>query len=716
MNTRYHRYIVTIADCGTITAAARQLGISAPALSKFLKKQEELLGVPLFFHHQKQMYLTEAGKISYQAAQKILAVQSSMLQAIRKRIGQDPAVIRIAVPPNLGFETYNRALHHFAALFPGTRIAVFELYSMDQETAVHQHQIDLAFGANIHESYADVENIPTSKIEILLAMPKHYTALQALAPSEDLPSVSLKDLSSHSFVLCDQRNNLRKNVDVLFKQAGFSPIVVFESSNPLSVEFMIRNGAGIGFVTNRPSIRSDPDPDLTFFHLRPPCYETYHLRCSAGRTLSDEEQCLAALYSQELMHVVNSQPVYNEATQRFYATLDRYTGGGLRGTDSAGPHAPGPLSSGPPAPGPSSAGPPAPGPSSAGPLAPGPSSAGPDFDTDILRRLTAIVDERSLTRAAEKSYLSQPALSRYLRKTEEALGAPIFIRAHNRLRLTEAGAIFINAARSIVTLEELCIRQLKEAKPALSAENGISLMVQDIFYPAVSAILLPRWKKAYPKVHLTVTSGTGDQVRNGVLTGKADLYLTFGPGTGDIPYEAFLLERVPMMLYHPSRPAGGADPSDSRTRDDQAAGSRTSDDQAADSQTSDDWATDDQRKTPRHCRPPLSALPEHPVFLLCQSDAYLRELQEKMLREAGIFEPQIAAEARLSVLPDLLPLGHGSSLLPASAMKKLPKKDLYSPDIGYFCECLLIWQKGTRLTPIAKELIELFRELRGEIV
>lgn len=672
MNTRYHRYVVTIADCGTITAAARQLGISTPALSKFLKKQEELLGVPLFFHHQKQMYLTEAGKIYYQAAQKILTVQSSMLQAIRKRIGQDSAVIRIAVPPNLGFETYNRALHHFTALFPGTGIVVSELYSMDQETAVHQHQIDLAFGANIHESYADVENIPTSKIEILLAMPKHYAALQALPPSEDLPSVSLKDLSSHSFVLCDQRNNLRKNVDVLFKQAGFSPIVVFESSNSLSVEFMIRNGAGIGFVTDRPSIRSDPDPDLTFFHLRPPCYETYHLRCSAGRTLSDEEQCLAALYSQELMHVVNSQPVYNEATQRFYATLDRYTGDGLP--------APGPSSAGPHAPGPSSAGPHTPGLSSAGPHTPGPSSASPDFDTDILRRLTAIVDERSLTRAAEKSYLSQPALSRYLRKTEEALGAPIFIRAHNRLRLTEAGAIFINAARSIVTLEEMCIRQLKEAKPALNAENVISLMVQDIFYPAVSAILLPRWKKAYPKVHLTVTSGTGDQVRNAVLTGKADLYLTFGPGTGDIPYEAFLLERVPMMLYHPSRAAEG------------------------------------QRELPRHCRPPLSALPECPVFLLCRNDSYLRELQEKMLREAGIFEPQIAAEARLSVLPDLLPLGHGSSLLPASAMKKLPKKDLYSPDIGYFCECLLIWQKGTRLTPIAKELIELFRELRGEIV
>lgn len=450
MNTRYHRYIIAIADCGTVTAAARQLGISAPALSKFLKKQEALLGVPLFFQHQKRMYLTEAGKVYEQTAQKILTVQNNMLQAIRQRTdtGSGSRLIRIAVPPNLGFETYNRTLHRFTSLFPGVRIAVSELYSMDQETAVHQHQVDLAFGPDSHTSYADVQNIPIGKVEILLAMPKHYHApAEASELSDDLPSVSLKDLSAFSFVLCDQRNNLRKHVDVLFKQAGFSPIVVFSSSNSLSVGFMIRSGAGIGFVTDRSSVRSDPDPDLAFFHLRPPCYETYHLRCSAGRSLSDGEQCLAALYAQELTHVVNSQLVHDAVTGQFYATLDRYTA-----TDR-------PSRSSLTADRPSHPGPAADQPARSGRV-PDPPSADPTFDTDILRRLIAIVDERSLTRAAEKHYLSQPALSRYLRKTEAALGTPIFSREHNGLRLTEAGAIFINAARSIVGLEELCIRQI----------------------------------------------------------------------------------------------------------------------------------------------------------------------------------------------------------------------------------------------------------------
>lgn len=328
MNTRYYQYITAIADHGTITAAARQLGISAPALSKFLKKQESLLGVPLFFHYQKRLYLTDAGKVYYQTAQKILTVQNNMLQAIRERISNGSNVIRIAVPPNLGFETYNRALHRFVSLFPGASISISELYSKEQETAIHQHQVDFAFGANIHDNYSDVRNIPISKIEILLAVPKHYPAAKlASEPPQNLRSASLKDFSNFSFVLCDEKNNIRKEVDVLFKQAGFSPVIVFESSNSLSVEFMIRSGAGIGFITNKSAVRTNPDFDLAFFRLSPPCYETYYLRCSTDRTLSNEEQCLVALYAQELLHVVNSQPIQNPETEQFNATLSRYTGG-----------------------------------------------------------------------------------------------------------------------------------------------------------------------------------------------------------------------------------------------------------------------------------------------------------------------------------------------------------------------------------------------------
>ena len=51
---------------------------------------------------------------------------------------------------------------------------------------------------------------------------------------------------------------------------------------------------------------------------------------------------------------------------------------------------------------------------------------------------------RSISKAAEKLKISQPALSAHIKKIEEALGVPIFDRAVKPIQLTEAGQIYID--------------------------------------------------------------------------------------------------------------------------------------------------------------------------------------------------------------------------------------------------------------------------------
>ena len=59
---------------------------------------------------------------------------------------------------------------------------------------------------------------------------------------------------------------------------------------------------------------------------------------------------------------------------------------------------------------------------------------------DQLRDLVALAEEGSFTRAAERVYLTQPALSVQIRKLEEALGTRLFDRRKGTL--TEAGRFF----------------------------------------------------------------------------------------------------------------------------------------------------------------------------------------------------------------------------------------------------------------------------------
>jgi LysR family cyn operon transcriptional activator len=70
-----------------------------------------------------------------------------------------------------------------------------------------------------------------------------------------------------------------------------------------------------------------------------------------------------------------------------------------------------------------------------------------------LRYFLAVVDEGHFTRAAEKLYISQPALSQQIKLLEEEIGAVLLERIGRRIRLTAAGEILATHARR--ALQEL---------------------------------------------------------------------------------------------------------------------------------------------------------------------------------------------------------------------------------------------------------------------
>ncbi|MDR8414867.1 LysR family transcriptional regulator [Nonomuraea sp. 3-1Str] len=62
-----------------------------------------------------------------------------------------------------------------------------------------------------------------------------------------------------------------------------------------------------------------------------------------------------------------------------------------------------------------------------------------DVDTRLLRYFAAVAEEGSLTRAAERLYVSQPALTRQIRQLETQLGVRLFARSRSGMELTEPG-------------------------------------------------------------------------------------------------------------------------------------------------------------------------------------------------------------------------------------------------------------------------------------
>lgn len=79
-----------------------------------------------------------------------------------------------------------------------------------------------------------------------------------------------------------------------------------------------------------------------------------------------------------------------------------------------------------------------------------------------LRYFVAAAEEMSMSRAALRVHVSQPALSRQIALLEEEIGVPLFDRVRKRIHLTEAGGFFLAKARQILCDAESGVQQVRE--------------------------------------------------------------------------------------------------------------------------------------------------------------------------------------------------------------------------------------------------------------
>src|SRR2546430_14336305 len=75
-----------------------------------------------------------------------------------------------------------------------------------------------------------------------------------------------------------------------------------------------------------------------------------------------------------------------------------------------------------------------------------------------LRYFVAVAEEQNVTRAAARLHVSQPPLSRQIRDLEEELGIALFEHGAKAVRLTEAGRVFLNEARSVLQRADEAVR------------------------------------------------------------------------------------------------------------------------------------------------------------------------------------------------------------------------------------------------------------------
>ena len=86
-----------------------------------------------------------------------------------------------------------------------------------------------------------------------------------------------------------------------------------------------------------------------------------------------------------------------------------------------------------------------------------------DVDTRLLRYFTAVAQEGNLTRAAERLFVSQPALTKQIKQLESQLGVPLFSRSRAGMTLTAAGQALADRVPGVLAGWDAALRETRAA-------------------------------------------------------------------------------------------------------------------------------------------------------------------------------------------------------------------------------------------------------------
>lgn len=123
------------------------------------------------------------------------------------------------------------------------------------------------------------------------------------------------------------------------------------------------------------------------------------------------------------------------------------------------------------------------------------------MDLASLQVFQMVVRERSFSRAAEKLYRTQPAVSIAVRKLEDWVGQPLFVRGSGARTLTDAGLLLSEYADRMLNLREEISKGMKELR---GLERGqLALGVNESSIHALLPVL-DRYRELHPGIHVRV--------------------------------------------------------------------------------------------------------------------------------------------------------------------------------------------------------------------
>ena len=247
------RLLRAVSDEGSISAAARRLGISQPAASQQLRRAERAIGTALVERSGRTSRPTEPGRV---LARHAVAVENLLAAAEREVLavaGLAAGTVRLVAFPSASARLVPRALAVLRRRSPGLTVALAEVEPPGSLELLRRGDADVVVTFDHvvpgHSTPPDLDGlavVPLLDDEVRVAVP-------AAGPWAGRSGVALADLADEEWIAGCPR--CRGHLVDLAAQAGFVPRIRYETDDHVAVQGLVGEDLGVALL---PSLAQGP--------------------------------------------------------------------------------------------------------------------------------------------------------------------------------------------------------------------------------------------------------------------------------------------------------------------------------------------------------------------------------------------------------------------------------------------------------------------------
>ena len=149
------------------------------------------------------------------------------------------------------------------------------------------------------------------------------------------------------------------------------------------------------------------------------------------------------------------------------------------------------------------------------------------IDENEWRSVLQVAKDGTFSQAAKHLFVSQPSLSQCIKKIERELGMQIFDRSHVPLELTEAGKVYVEAAREMQRLHQSILRRVDDLTALRTGQVRVGSSRTRSVCLLTKAIVA--FHQRYPGIQISVVEGSTARLQEHVLDGTVDFSLLYEP-------------------------------------------------------------------------------------------------------------------------------------------------------------------------------------------